>query len=508
MAKLTKYNIAICLSACTGGFSYGFGAGSLPTSLGQPGFYTYFNLEPTSLYTANVVSALSALFFFGCAVGSLGQCFLADRIGRRKSLGVGGLIALLGGALVAGSVAVPMLIVVRLLQGAGLGMLLALVPLYLTEVAPPRTRGFLTGLTTLSFGTGYIMCAWISLGCYHASNATLSWRLPLALGCVGPLALLFGVWFIPESPRFLVWKGQRERAWLILKRLHHDPRNASEADAKAEFTQIVRQVEVDKEDEPTFYKMFTKPSWRRRSVLVFFLLFAGQSTGVYGIGNFLPLILTSLGMTGDMPLVINAAQVTVGTIAVLASIILVDRFGRRTLFLIGFASLAVILLSEALLQWKYLGTDSKAGNAACVLFIFLFIIFFQCVDAPALVWAAEIFPTNLRAKGVSLAVFTFFAGAITFSTPAPVAFKNIGWRMFLIYFALMIISEIVVYFYICETKGLPVEEIGALFGDEVVAHLTSDGQGIIEDKQAAEQIEGQTVQAEGSAAQPLDKAWA
>jgi len=69
-----------------------------------------------------------------------------------------------------------------------------------------------------------------------------------------------------------VWKGQREQAWMILKRLHHDPRNASEADAEAEFTQIVRQVEVDKEEKPTFYKMFTKPSWRRRSILVFFLL--------------------------------------------------------------------------------------------------------------------------------------------------------------------------------------------------------------------------------------------
>ena len=174
MAKLTRYNIAICLSVCTGGFSYGFGAGSLPTSLGQPGFYTYYNLDPTSLCrstgalatllnadvtssdAAQIISALSALFFFGCAVGALGQSFLADWIGRKKSLGVAGIIALIGGALTAGSIAVPMLIVVRMLQGAGLGMLLALVPLYLTEVAPPQSRGFLTGLTTLSFGMGYV----------------------------------------------------------------------------------------------------------------------------------------------------------------------------------------------------------------------------------------------------------------------------------------------------------------------------------------------------------------
>ena len=111
-----------------------------------------------------------------------------------------------------------------------------------------------------------------------------------------------------------------------------------------------------------------------------------------------------------------------------------------TVIVVGFAALACILLAEALLQWKYGGTENKAGNAACVLFIFLFIAFFQvcvvdhstgtvlkrlqCVDAPAVVWAAEVFPTNLRAKGMSMALFSFFVGAITFSTPAPVAFKN------------------------------------------------------------------------------------
>ena len=64
----------------------------------------------------------------------------------------------------------------------------------------------------------------------------------------------------------------------------------------------------------------------------------------------------------------------------------------------------------------------------------------------------------------------------------------------MVYFALMIVAEVIVYLYIHETKGLPVEEIGALFGDEVVAHLTSDGQGIVEDKQDAEHIESFAMQ--------------
>lgn len=104
----------------------------------------------------------------------------------------------------------------------------------------------------------------------------------------------------------------------------------------------------------------------------------------------------------------------------------------------GFALTACVTLAEALLQWKFQGTSNKAGNAAAVLFIFIFVVIVQvCVsldvlwtmkliiykgiDAPSFVWASEIYPTNIRAKGISLLVFSYFTGTITFSTPAPVA---------------------------------------------------------------------------------------
>jgi MFS family permease len=90
-------------------------------------------------------------------MGAILQCYFADWVGRKKALAIAAVFALVGGALAAGSTAIAMLIVVRLLQGCGLGMLLCLVPMYLTEVAPPYRRGLLTGLTTLSFGMGYVV---------------------------------------------------------------------------------------------------------------------------------------------------------------------------------------------------------------------------------------------------------------------------------------------------------------------------------------------------------------
>jgi hypothetical protein len=87
----------------------------------------------------------------------------------------------------------------------------------------------------------------------------------------------------------------------------------------------------------------------------------------------------------------------------------------------------------------------------------------------------------IRAKGIALAWFAYFVGAITYTTPSQVAFRNIGWRMYMIWFCCNIVSTVLVYFFMPETKGKTLEEMGELFGDEVVVHLGEDGQ-IVEQK--------------------------
>ncbi|KAH0847282.1 hypothetical protein AYO21_07328 [Fonsecaea monophora] len=471
MARLTAYNIVIGMIVAIGTFGYGYGFGVFITSIGQPGFYKDFNLDPTSKYTANVLGAVNALFAAGAAFGSLFQGWLADWIGRKKALVVSALFSLIGAGWTAGSPYLAMLITIRILHGFGLGMLICLVPLYLTEVSPPHCRGLMSGMTVMGFGIGYVAVAWVSVATYYAENATLQWRLPLALACVGPLGLLVGIYFVPESPRYLCWRGRHEEALQVIQRLHRDPDDPTDSSAQAEFIQIRAQVEKDKEQKSGYVRMFTKPSWRKRSLLVLFIMFASQATGVNGIANYLVRIFGTLGLEGVMPLLVYAAFVACFTM---------DKFGRRRLFLIGFPALAVNLLIEAVLQREYLGTANQAGNGAAVACIFLFIVLFQFIDAPSFVWCAEIFPTTIRAKGIGLSMFAYFVGFITFSTPGPLAFRNITWRMYLIFMAFCIVCEVVVYFFVPETRGLPVEEMGTLFGDEVVLHMTLDGRGLVE----------------------------
>jgi len=144
---------------------------------------------------------------------------------------------------------------------------------------------------------------------------------------------------------------------------------------------------------------------------------------------------------------------------------------------VGFPLCGLILLAEALLQRQYAGTDNKAGNAACVLFLFIFIhVFDFTIQCPTTVVVAEIWPTEIRSKGLGLAWFSYFVGAITYATPSALAFQNIGWRMYMVWLACDIVSTVVVYLYVPETANKTLEEMGDLFGDEVIVHITGDGE--------------------------------
>ncbi|RVX66768.1 hypothetical protein B0A52_08961 [Exophiala mesophila] len=488
MAKLTPYNVGIGVIVAIGTFGYGYGFGVFITSIGQPGFYLDMKLDPTSRYTANILGAINALFAAGAAFGAISQAWLADRFGRKKSLAMSALLSCIGAAWTAGSPYISMLLTIRVVHGFGLGMLICLVPLYLTEVSPPHCRGIISGMTVMGFGVGYCVVAFVSVGTYYSTNPTLQWRLPLALAAVGPLGLLLGLPFVPESPRYLCWVGQAEAALKVIERLHNDQSDPNNAAAYAEFVQIKAQVEIDKEQKSGYITMFTKPSWRRRSLLVVFIMFSSQATGVNGIANYLVVIFADLGLTGILPLLLYGIYAVVGTAAAIYACFVMDRFGRRQLFIIGFPVLAVNLIIEALLQREYLNRGNKAAGGAAVAFIFLFIVLYQFIDAPSFVWCAEIFPTNLRAKGIGLSMFAYFVGFITFSTPGPRAFREIKWGMYLIYMGCSIVCGVIAFFYVPETKGLPIEEMGVLFNDGVALHMTSDGRGIVE-KQENQEIE-------------------
>ncbi|KAH8655397.1 general substrate transporter, partial [Xylariales sp. PMI_506] len=474
------YNVLVGITVALGSLTYGFGFASFATSIGQPGFYEYFNLSltgPDAAFTNNILGAINALFFFGAVVGALAVGPIADKIGRRLSIMASCVLALIGGALATGSVHIAMLIVVRVLQGIGLGALATLTPIYLSEASTPSKRGLLTGMHGFFLVCGYMLSGWVALGCSYSTNLTFGWRAPLAFTCLPPLLLLIGAIWIPESPRWLFNQGRTEEAWQGLRRLHSGgDDDQDEMATHEEFFQIKKQLELERDMPSGYWAIFTTPSYRKRAALACFLLFASNSTGALVITNYSVIIYTNLGLTGHMPLLLYAIYTLVAATGNLGSLLTLDWTGRRFALITGFTGCLLALILETVMIAEFVVSDhpSAAGQKVATFAIFFFVFFYGFfVDAASFVYSSEIFPTNIRSRGVALASATYFIACITYVTPGATAIANISWRYYVVFACFTTVSIFVVYFFFPETKGRSLEELAELFGDPIAFRLTN-----------------------------------
>ncbi|KAF2268929.1 MFS sugar transporter [Lojkania enalia] len=479
MTRTSGYNVAVGLIVAVGSFTYGFGFASFATSIGQPGFFQYFNLAqtgPSAAYTNHIIGAVNALFFFGACMGALGGGPTADKFGRRLTLLLASLVAIMGGALTAGSTHIAMLIVVRILQGTGLGALATLVPIYLSEASTPSKRGMLTGLHGFFLVSGYNASAWVGFGCFFSDNLTFGWRGPLAFTCVPPLILLIGCFWIPESPRWLIAHGRTEEAWTVLSRLHQDPDDPDGIEAHKEFYQMKRQIEFESMNPSGYLAILKTPAYRKRAFLSCFVQYAANATGALVINYYSVIIYENLGLTTYLPLLMYCIYTLIGALGNLFSLLTVDKTGRRPALLTGFIGVLICVIIEAAMVGAFVeGPNlSIAGQKVAIVAIMFFVFFYGLfIDAASFIYSSEIYPTNIRSPGVAMATFTYFVACITFVTPGATAIANIGYKYFVIFACLTVISILVIYFMYPETKGKSLEELAELFGDPVVVHLTN-----------------------------------
>ncbi|EXJ66192.1 uncharacterized protein A1O5_10808 [Cladophialophora psammophila CBS 110553] len=477
--KFNAFNVLVVIFVALGTLSTAYGLAIIGSTSGQPNFYTYFNLpvqgDPGYAHTTNVLGGLNGANSGGAFLGCIVSSWAADKYGRKAAIMIGCVFIIIGGALNAGSVAISMFAVGRIVAGVGSGILAIVTPMYQGEVATAETRGAMMCVTGIMWAWGYSFAGWIGYGCAYipgsSPHASAAWRFPLVFQCVPPLIVILGSKFIPESPRWLLSQDKTEEAFNIVKRLHGQKDDPEQIKAKEEFYLMEKQHEADKKLSlgRKFEILRTKAN-RRRALISFLLMFFDQMMGVYVLANYGVLIYTSLGLKGSIPLLLNACWTTYTIFGNTLTAFLVDRFGRRPLLLIGTTGCLMCLIFEAALTATYLGGTSKAGLNACVFFIWLYITFWcSCMDATQFVYVSEIWPNHLRSQGTALGLAVFFLTSEITLVAAPVALNDIGWKFYLVLICPTVIYLPIIYFFFPETANRTLEEIGTLFGDKHVA---------------------------------------
>ena len=160
------------------------------------------------------------------------------------------------------------------------------VPLYITELVPPKGRGMLADIHTIMINLGYMIASYVGVGFYfYTGSGNDIWRAPIAIQCLPCIIVLIGIWWMPESPRYLLTKNRTEEAWAIVRNLHSNPKDLDDDFARREFFQMRKQMEIDRELKSSYWEMLRRPSYRKRVFMTVGLIFVIFSSGALVINS-------------------------------------------------------------------------------------------------------------------------------------------------------------------------------------------------------------------------------
>lgn len=418
-----------------GGFLFGFDTAVI--SGVEKTIQRIFDLSP--FWQGFTIS--SALI--GTIIGALVAGKPADKYGRKLILFLIAflfVVAAIGSAL---ANSLQAFIIYRFLGGIAVGASSVVAPMFISEVSPARIRGRMTALFQFNVIFG-ILIAYISNYLLRDSGAD-SWRWMLGVGGIPAIAYFFLLFFVPESPRFLIKKGKIKEAQNILEKIET-------GDVAAEIMMIKNSVVKAREN--LFSGRYSKPI-----SIAFLVAMFNQFSGINAILYYAPRIfeLSGLSVANSLfqPVLIG---ITNGLFTILG-LVLIDRVGRKKLLIAGSIGMAICLGLVA----ETFYTQSFDGYKLLI-FLLGFIMFFA-FSTGAVIWVliSEVFPNTVRGQGQSLGSFThwFFAAVITFLFPVVVEeFKFGGGHAFLFFTVMMIIQIFVVWKYFPETKGKTLEALG------------------------------------------------
>ncbi len=390
------------------------------------------------------IAIASALY--GTVLGAMGGGFVSDRLGRRRTLFLIGVLYLIGSIWSALANDVAGFLIARVLGGIGIGVSTVAAPLYISEISPARHRGRLAGMFQFNIVFGILVA--------YLSNAALAgigeqaWRWMLGVAAFPSLIYTLLTLGLPESPRWLIArKGNFAEARRVLAQI--DP-TASEADILAQ-AESIRSASA-----AVGHSVFWTWKLRQPILLAFLIAFFNQLSGINAILYFAPRIFQLTGLGAKAALLQSVGIGVTNLIFTFIGIWLIDRLGRRTLLYIGSVG---YIGSLGMVSWAFF-TNHYSLVPPC---IFAFIAA-HAIGQGAVIWVyiSEIFPNRQRAEGQALGCGThwIFAALLTSVFPRMVAAFAPGY-VFLFFAGMMVLQLIWVKTMVVETKGVALEQMEA-----------------------------------------------
>lgn len=422
-----------------GGFMFGYDIGIINGAL--PGIKATWGISPW------LEGLITSGLFLGAMVGASLMAYLADRFGRRRMIMWSAIVFAIGALGSAFSKNTSLLIVARLILGVAVGGASALVPMYMGEISPAETRGKLSGLNQLMITVGMLIAYGVNYAFVHVFEG---WRWMLGGAAVPAVVLLVGTFVLPESPRFLVKVGKSKEALKVLQLLR------SPEEATIEYQTIVN---AKHSASGTFKDLFGKtalPAVIAGCGLTFLQQVQGANTIFYYSSQILSKVFGSA--IGGVISTVGIGIVFV--VATAITLLVVDKFKRRTLFMTGSIGMGVSLLLVGLIY-----PAAKANHAWATWTVFFFIclyVIFYAYSWAAATWivVGELFPSNVRGIATGIASAVNWFGNIVVALFFPILIDTVGLSVIFFGFAVIcVIGFLFAKYVLYETKGKSLEEI-------------------------------------------------
>ncbi|KAH8672429.1 quinate permease [Ilyonectria robusta] len=469
----------VAIVASMAALALGYDTAVIGGTMALDSFVRDFGLEGMSDHDrddtqANIVST----FQLGAFLGAFCTFPIAEKVGRRKAVLFACLVFMLGASLMTASRGhVGMIIAGRAIGGFGIGSATLTVPVYIAEVAPPSIRGRLVGIFEVTSQTGSMLGFWINYATDRTIDVKYSaqWIVPLGLQLLPVTFLACGIFFCPESPRWLARKDrfdETEKVLVYLRGLPSD--HPFIMNEMAEIRQQVEQRSTVRLSKMEQLKKLTAKGTRNRVGVGAFLMFLQSFTGVNIMTYYSPRIFESLGVVGTTTKLFSTGIYGVAKMLgmVVFTLFVVEGLGRRKGLIYG-------ALLGCLPLWYVGGYVFKADPATAAaagvinrdgwsyfamvcIYLNAFII---CATWQGITWtyAAEIFPLDIRMLCVALTTASTWIGSFFIARVTPFMITGLGYGTYFVFGGVVILMGIWAFFFVPETRGLSLEAMDALF---------------------------------------------